>query len=144
VPGASASIIWKRKSGHEGKKGKIRERFDESSHSDASPTFMRPFHSEVDECNGIVCSHMSCACLWLRRQRQGEKDKCMVFAEQSRLEQKHCNIETSVMGVEFKTIHHVGHFEQPSGRQTDRRGTHDEIETWSDLCIQLVRQGQMD
>jgi hypothetical protein len=23
------------------------------------------------------------------------------------------------MGVEFKTIHHVGHFEQPSGKQTD-------------------------
>jgi hypothetical protein len=43
-------------------------------------------------------------------------DKCIVLAEQSGLGQKHCNIETSVMGVEFKTIHHVGHFEQPSGK----------------------------
>jgi hypothetical protein len=54
VSGASASIVWTRKNGHGGKKGKIRERFDESSHSDTSPTVMRLFHSEVDGCNGIV------------------------------------------------------------------------------------------
>jgi hypothetical protein len=56
VSSASASIVWKRKIGHEGKKRKKRDRFDESSHSDASPTFMRIFHSEVDEYNGIVMS----------------------------------------------------------------------------------------